>query len=400
MAAHRRSGDVALVLAGGGARGAYEVGALSELLPRLPPEEQPSIIVGTSVGAINAAYLAATAERPVAEALEQGCDIWRGMRWETALSPLVSFAQLRLVLRSLADALGLPGGRAYSLLDPSPLTRTLGDLVPFERVHANVTQGLVRAAAVVVTRASSSLSVVFCDTAGELPATDARRGIAYRRTERLDVDHVLASAAIPGAFPAVAVAGDDGRSDWYYDGGTRLNTPIRPALDLGAKRVIVIGLHPPRIVEGATGETARPQVLDGVAQLLQGVLVDPLVNDLHTLTLLNQQAAAAPGESLRVVPYILIAPEEQFEIGELAARTFARRYGRRRPRDGSRSVARLGRFLDVRDSRLRGELLSYLFFDPEFAEELIDLGRRHARRWLDRSHDLGPWRTGPLVANP
>src|SRR6185503_515081 len=97
---------VGLVLAGGGARGAYEVGALSELLPRLDAQERPRVIVGTSVGAINAAYIAATADLPVSEALEQGCDIWRDMRWESALSPLVSFAQLRLALRAAADALG------------------------------------------------------------------------------------------------------------------------------------------------------------------------------------------------------------------------------------------------------------------------------------------------------
>ncbi|MGH2979278.1 MAG: patatin-like phospholipase family protein, partial [Solirubrobacterales bacterium] len=154
MVEHPGRIDVGLVLAGGGARGAYEVGALSELLPRLPEEERPNVIVGTSVGAINAAYLAGTADMPVAEALERGCDIWREMAWESALAPLVSFAQLRLFMRAAADALGLPGGRSWSMLDPAPLRRTLDEKVPFGGIHANVATGRLSAAAVVATRAS------------------------------------------------------------------------------------------------------------------------------------------------------------------------------------------------------------------------------------------------------
>jgi NTE family protein len=384
------------VLAGGGARGAYEVGALAELLPRLPPDDRPRIVVGTSVGAINAAFVAATSDQPVAEALERGCEIWRQMRWESALAPLVSFAQLRIVLRSAADALRLPGARSWSMLDPRPLPATLARQVPFARIHENVEAEAITAAAVVATRASSSLSVVFCDSRGEQPATDHRRGIAYERA-RLDAEHVLASAAIPGAFPAVEVHEPPSARGWYFDGGTRLNTPIRPALDLGAERLIVVALHSP-----ALGEVARPgprpQILDGIAQLLQGVLVDPLVNDVLTLTTINRllgEQQHAEG-SFKRIPYILIAPETPHEIGEIAVRVYERLYGRRRAFGRRRgSVARLGRLLDVADDPLRGEMLSYLFFEPEFAEELIELGRRDARRWIAAQHDHGLWQVGP-----
>lgn len=356
------------------------------------------MIVGTSVGAVNASYLAATADRPLAEALEQGCDIWRSMEWESALAPLVSFAQVRVAFRAAADALGFPGGRSWSMLDASPMRETLEREVPFDGIHGNVASGRLAAAAVVATRASTSLSVVFCDSAGEPPPADMRRGITYEKTAALGVDHVLASAAIPAAFPAVEVSDPPNARGWYFDGGTRLNTPIRPALDLGARRLIVVALHSPRFGD-APAESGRPQVLDGVAQLLQGVLVDPLLNDLHTLTTINRLVDdGPPAAGFEQIPYILIAPESPFEIGELAARAYAKRY--RGPRRRRGSVARLGRLLDVADSPLRGELLSYLFFDPDFAEELMELGRTHARRWLAQPHDDGPWHIGPAVGRP
>jgi NTE family protein len=363
-------------------------------LPQLPAGQRPDVIVGTSVGAVNASYLAATADRPLAEVLEQGCDIWRSMGWDSALAPLVSFAQVRIAFRAAADALGFPGGASWSMLDSSPLRETLERQVPFDGIHANVASGRLSAAAVVATRAATSLSVVFCDSAGEPPPADQRRGITYEQTAALGVDHVLASAAIPAAFPAVEVSDPPNARGWYFDGGTRLNTPIRPALDLGAKRLIVVALHSPRF-GAAPAASSRPQVLDGVAQLLQGVLVDPLLNDLHTLATINRLVDdGAPAAGFEQIPYILIAPESPFEIGELAARTYARHYRGLRRRRGS--VARLGRMLDVADSPLRGELLSYLFFDPDFTEELMELGRTHARRWLAQPHDDGPWHTGPL----
>ncbi len=389
------SGRVGVVLAGGGARGAYEIGALAELLPRLPQDERPRVIVGTSVGALNAAYLAATVDVPAESALEQGADMWRAMaHWESVLVPLTSSTQLKVAIRAAADALGIPGARSWGMLDPSPLRGTLEGRIPFERIHENVTAGALSAAAVVATRASTGLSVVFCDSDEELPVDDVHRGIAYERTRRLSVDHVLASTAMPAAFPAVEIGDPPAARGWYFDGGTRLNTPIRPALDLGSTRLIVVALHPPRVTSASSGGD-RPQALNGVSALLQGVFVDPLINDVLTLTTINKMAAANPADgSYKPIPYILIAPERPFEIGEVASRVWKERY--RGPHRRRGSVARIGRLLDVEDGLARAELLSYLFFDPDFIAELIELGRTDARRWLSQSHDLGLWRTGPL----
>jgi NTE family protein len=389
------------VLAGGGARGAYEIGALSALLPALEPADRPQLVVGTSVGAINAAYVAANADRPVEELVAGGLALWRGIRFGQVLSPLVSLPEIARLGRYVGELLGVPGARAPSVLDPAPLGSTLSELIGFDQIHENVERGHLAAAAVVATSGTTSLSVVFHD-GGRNPPPDRRRGIQYVSSE-LNEDHVRASAAIPLLFPAVAVR-VDGTRRWYFDGGTRLNAPIKPALELGARRLIVIALN-------ALGphrdevEQPRPDALDGATQLIQAVLVDPLVNDVQTLATINEMLADDSEQKTRAherrtgrrrVPYILIAPEDPEEIGRVAAEVYRKHY--RSPLDLIRSpnIAALGRLLDATNAH-HGELLSYLLFAEEFTGRLIQLGQRDAERWLqDHTHDHHPWQLGPL----
>lgn len=386
---------MALVLAGGGARGAYEMGALSVLLPALDARgERPEVIVGTSVGAINTAYLAATAADPVEQALEQGQRLWSELGFDDVLRPLLSGAELRTALGSVGQFLGIPGARLWSLLDPTPLSRTLRERVPLRRIHANVVDRTLRSAAVVATSARTSSSVVFHDGGGRVKP-DRERAIEYVQT-RLGLDHVRASAAIPGVFPAVRVAHPYSCAGWYYDGGTRLNTPIKPALALGARRVIVIALNSLR----SAGVRGRPEALDGASQIAQALLVDPLVHDVQTLATINTilgARAAAParagaGPKHRTVPYILIAPREPNEIGAIAQRVFREHYSGLIHAASAPSVALLGRAFEAGSSAARGELFSYVFFAREFAKELMSRGAADARRWLARKHDDGPWR--------
>jgi len=156
---------VAVVLAGGGARGAYEIGALSALLPRLEARgERPRVIVGTSVGAINAAYLAATADQPLERVLADGSRLWSEIGFDDVLAPLLSPAELARALASVGELLRVPGVHMRSLLDPAPLARTLKSRIRLGRMHANVSKGALRAAAVVATSAHSG--VVFHDGGG------------------------------------------------------------------------------------------------------------------------------------------------------------------------------------------------------------------------------------------
>src|SRR5437660_11631098 len=146
---------VAVVLAGGGARGAYEIGALSALLPRLEARgERPRVIVGTSVGAINAAYLAATADQPLERVLADGSRLWSEIGFDDVLAPLLSPAELARALGSLGEFLRLPGAHLWSLLDASPLPRTLRARIRVRRIHANVAAGAPKAAPAVSTSAS------------------------------------------------------------------------------------------------------------------------------------------------------------------------------------------------------------------------------------------------------
>jgi NTE family protein len=393
---------VALVLAGGGARGAYEVGALSALLPELLDDEWPQIIVGTSVGAINAAYMASNAEKSAEDALAAGIRLWSQISYGQVLEPVLSPFEARRLWSYVAEALGVPGVRAMSLLDPAPLAATLSDLIDFDRIHTNVEEGHLVAAAVVATSGVSNLSVVFHD-GGPNPPPDKRRGIEYVPC-RLTEAHVRASSAIPLLFPAVAITARDTRR-WYFDGGTRLNTPIKPALELGARRLIVIALNALVPHSERLDPRHRPDVLDGATQLLQAVLVDPLVNDVHTLATINRMLTDDSPEKIRAhqsrtgrvrVPYMLIAPSDPDEIGRLANEVYRHHFGSPLAFARAPNLTTLGHVVDAAASANHGELLSYLFFAGEFTERLIELGRRDATRWLEGDHDHGRWQLGPL----
>jgi NTE family protein len=392
---------VALVLAGGGARGAYEAGALSVLLPELEPSERPRILIGTSVGAINTAYFAANADKPPTDLVEGGLALWRGIRYGQVLDPLISLSEAARVAGYIGEVVGIPRVGATSFLDPAPLASTLPDWIEFGQIHANVTSGVLDAAAVVATSAETDTSVVFHD-GGPDPPVDKRRAIEYVSAE-LTPDLVLASAAIPVLFPAVQVRTGSGHH-WYFDGGTRLNTPIKPALELGADRVIVIALNSltPRLPH----KEARPDALDGAIQVLQAVLVDPLVNDVQTLVTVNEMLADTTPAKVtaneqrtkrREVQYMLIAPKDPEEIGRIAMDVYNEHYGRRHDLLRAFNVSGLGHLVSGGRNPSHGELLSYLFFAPEFAERLIELGRRDARRWLDEAHDHGRWQLGRIT---
>jgi NTE family protein len=392
---------IALVLAGGGARGAYEVGALAALAPALAARgEAPNILVGTSIGALNGTFLAARAHEPLEVAAAAALEMWRQLRWGDALRPLVSPSELGRLLGAAAMFANLPGADVAGLLDPSPLRGTLERLVSFEQIEENVASGALRAAAVVATAYATTRSVVF-HRGGPALGPDMSRSIDYVATA-LAPEHVLASAAIPGAFPAVEIHRPRAAAGWYGDGGVRLNAPLKPALSLGAERVVVIGLNSSST---PSGSSTHPDMLDGVAQLLQVVLADQLAEDVATLATVNETlpptrsssaAKRAGRKRRRTIPYIFVAPCDRLEIGSLARRIYERRYSGVRGVVRDSDLALLGRFVNADRSAVHGELLSYLFLAREFIDELIALGRRDAERWLEQRHDAGLWQVGRL----
>jgi len=160
--------------------------------------------------------------------------------------------------------------------------------------------------------------------------------------------------------------------------------------------VIVIGLNS---VAAAPQSGQRPDLFDGSSQIVQGRLVDPVVNDVQTLAGINEtlihRGPAAGADQRRVIPYIFVALRTPNRIGEVAREVYKQRYaGLRGLR--SRDLAALGRLIGATRSSTRGELFSYLFFAPEFAARLIELGRADAKRWTEQSHDDGAWQRGHL----
>jgi NTE family protein len=381
----------ALVLSGGGARGAYEMGALSELLPALERRgEAPTILVGTSVGAFNSAFLAANAHRPAVDAAAAGIGFWEELGWKDSLAPIGTFGGEPIRRRLLAQALGVRRPRVHGLLDPAPLEATLDRLASFEQIARNVADGVLDTVAVATTSAHSGRTVVF-HAGGESPPRDTVRQIDYVATPLTNA-HVRASGAIPAMFPAVHVGSPQRARGWYFDGGTRLNTPIKPALELGADRVVVIGLNSLAPGPEELGGPRRPDVYEGGAQVMQALLIDRLSEDMRELASEN----VPDGDERKLIPYIFVAPRTRDEIGAIAASVWSDHYSGVRGLLRDRDMALLGRFVAGGDDAAHGELLSLLFFSPEFARELVALGRRHAREWLDAAPDGDPWRTGPL----
>jgi NTE family protein len=397
---------IALVLAGGGARGAYEAGALNALAPALSEHEQaPDILVGTSIGALNGSFYAARAHQPFEAATEAALEMWRELSWGDALRPLASPSELARVLGVAAMFARLPWAADPSaLLDTSPLRGTLERLVSFERIENNVEDGTLTAAAVVATSYASTNSVVF-HHGGPALESDPTRAIEYAATV-LKPEHVLASAAIPGAFPAVEVHEPPAAAGWYGDGGVRLNAPLKPALSLGADRVVVIGLN-----SSATpaGRARRPDMIDGVAQLLQVVLADQLAEDVATLATVNEalkrtrpsasaRSVAVKRRRRRKIPYIFISPCDRLAIGRLARETYKDHYAGISGFVRDSDVALLGRYVNAERSAVHGELLSYLFLARKFIDKLIAMGESDAKDWLEARHDAGLWQEGRLPA--
>jgi NTE family protein len=391
---------VAIVLPGGGARGAYEVGALSVLLPLLEARgERPVILCGTSVGAINATALGAVADRPAEEAVDVLTAQWRGMRKGDVIKPLVGPGLGWTALRMLGEALEVPGVRLAGLLDPAPLRRSLDRWVDWDALHRNVRTGVIESACVVATSLARSGPVAFVDSVRRVPASRPADPLQYVPAV-LEGEHVRASAAIPMLFPPVEIEHPAPMAGHYVDGGTRLNAPVAPALALGADRVVVIGFQPFRArLDPASVVAGAPRLADVAANILDGLLVDQVVDDLHRLATINSFIVDSPGHGPRgaadayraargrrpykKISYALVAPERRGELAAVADEVFDKRYaglkGWLRP-----DYPFMSRLLGGGRSPSRGELLSFLLFDEEHVERLIEMGRRDAHRWLDR----------------
>lgn len=393
------SSPIALVLSGGGARGAYEAGVIRYLREELPASVRErvrfDILCGTSVGAITACFLASTMHEPDGQGRVLS-DMWTELSLEAVYK--VKGEDLWSLTRKMWRAatnepVRAEGWRLYDIFHPEPLEEIVRTRAPWPRISANLAKGLFSSLAVSATQIATGRSVVFVQRSApglppwsRDPNTEAREAV-------IGPEHALASAAIPLLFRSVKIG-----EEYFCDGSLRQNTPLTPALRLGAQRVLIIALK-----YRPEGQALRPVALTAypttpllMGKVLNALMLDHTDYDLDRLRRFNEilrAGRAAFGESFvpqinevvkrtrgqpyRVVQDLVLRPSR--DIAQIAA-SHAKRVGSQLTRATlpTKMLHRLAQSQLVTEA----DLASYLLFDGEYAKDLIALAMddAHAHR--------------------
>ena len=362
-------GGTALSLTGGGARAAYQAGVIRGLA-RAVPGFRPDLLTGVSAGGLNAAFLAAGAQRPFAESADALVETWRGLRAEHVYRvdrPGVATAVHRLVRRLPTVAPPAEGG----FLDTTPLhafvAQRIGPLgAPVDAISAAIAAGALGALAITATSYTTAEAVTWVQ-GGPASLPDRPPGRLVRTPIR--PEHVLASAALPFFFPAVAVddapGGAPGGAGWYGDGGIRLTAPLAPALRLGADRILSVNTRAATAPEEADADRAYPTAGRMLGVLMNAVFLDVLDRDAQTLRRINallEHVPPAQWGGFRPVDLLVIRPS--IDLSRLAS-------GYEPVLPPSMRVM-LGRAAGAGERS--PDWLSMLLFDAEYVERLVALG--------------------------
>ncbi|MGA9666113.1 MAG: patatin-like phospholipase family protein [Gallionella sp.] len=374
-----------LILTGGGARAAYQVGVLKAISESMPSRARCPfpIICGTSAGALNAAALAANAQS-FRKGVQYLVNTWKGFHanqiYRTDAIGVFNNSMLWLA-GMLLSAIGINKLDRVSLLDNSPLVEFLGEMVPYENIQKNIDAGLLHALSITASGYGSGQSVTFYQGVKELQP--------WRRTGRvgtpaqIEIRHLLASAALPFFFPPVSI-----NREYFGDGSMRQIAPISPALHLGATKVLIIGVA----VNGNTDQTVRgdiseyPSLARIAGHALNSLFLDSMEVDLERLKKINDLVAIMPEEmrdraNLRHVDVLVVSPSQPLE-------KIAERYVAEMPRS-IRLLLRL-----IGSKRSGGILISYLLSESRYTSALIDMGYQDAMK--RREEILGFLEVQPL----
>jgi NTE family protein len=388
---------IGLVCSGGGARGAWEAGIIRYLREELTPDARQTvrfdILSGTSVGAMTACYLAATMDTPD----EQGrglASLWTSLSLEEVfkVAGQSAWSVGRKMWKATRKTERPDGWRLYDMLHPEPLEALVHHRIAWPQIASNLAKGTFDALSVSTTRIRDGRTEVFVQRREPGLPEWSRDPWTVATEVVLGPEHALASAAIPLLFRSVKV-GDE----YYCDGFVRQNTPVSPALRLGADRLLILSLrHTPRVAHQPPKLLSLPSTLQIVGKVLNALMLDRLDHDLDRLRRVNalvkkgrdiggdlfvQQLGAAISAA-RGVPYRFIR--------ELVVRPSRDLADVARPHLESRAKKETSEALPTRLlHRLAGSQLfsqaevgSYLLFDAPYARDLIELGMNdaHARR--------------------
>jgi NTE family protein len=375
-----------LVLTGGGARAAYQAGVIRALAEIGGPGPSPfNVITGVSAGAVNGVSMAAGADdfRNAAERLNAlWLDLKPGTIYRTDTRRLLGVGGRWLKELTVGGLLG--ASDINYLLDTAPLRGFLRTHLPVPRMRRHIRSGVLRGVAVSATNYADGTAVTFYDGAPDIAPWS--RAIRVGVRERINVDHVMASAAIPVFFPPVKI-----RGVWFGDGCVRLLSPLSPAIHLGATRIVAVGVrHQP---DAASRKLAPELPISQIAGLLlNAVFLDSLEGDVERLERMNRTLGLVPAsarekmaDALRQIPILVLQPSR--DLGELAADQVQRFPGMLRYL--LRSIGASG------DGG--SDLLSYLAFEPVYVSRCINLGYEDTmarRRQVEAFLGQAPARVG------
>ena len=360
-----------LVLTGGGARAAYQVGALRALAEIADFDRTPfRVLAGVSAGAINAAYIAAQAD-DFRAATRNLWDMWHDLEshkvFRTDVARLAALGTRWIRDLGLGGIVG--GGSINFLLDTAPLHAFLGERLAVGRIGGHLASGRLRGLAVTATNYLTGTAVSFFDGAPDISPWVRSSRFGVRSPIRHE--HVLASSAIPLFFPPVQIGGAP-----FGDGCVRMTAPTSPAIHLGADRIIAIGIRYFRsadetVLLNQNLRADRVALAEIAGVLLNAVFLDSLEADLELLERINQTMAFVPAadhprmpEQLRPIPALALRPSQ--DLGRLAADQYA-------------GFPRMLRYLlkGIGATGASGwDLLSYLAFEPGYIDRLLELGHR------------------------